>query len=100
MELNVGMTFTGNKHCFQGRVEVMEIDEPNNNLRVGLTVKHDTFYSNWNEDWNLQHVIWGFESGEYFLKDFSQSDYPQDVQNRAKFDPYDYMPMDGSMPFE
>lgn len=78
MELKVGMTFTGSEQCFTGRVEVLEIDEPNNRLRVGLTKKNDTFNSNWNEDWNLQHTIWGFERGDYFVKNFT--DYPQDLQ--------------------
>jgi len=78
MELKVGMTFTGSKQCFTGRVEVLKIDEPNNRLRVGLTKKNETFNSNWNEDWNLQHTIWGFERGDYFIKNFT--DYPQDLQ--------------------
>lgn len=82
MELKVGMTFTGSEQCFTGRVEVLEIDEPNNRLRVGLTKKHETFNSNWNEDWNLQHTIWGFERGDYFLKNFT--DYPQDLQRSAE----------------
>jgi len=82
MELKVGMTFTGNEQCFTGRVEVLEIDEPNNRLRVGLTKKNDTFTSNWNEDWNLQHTIWGFERGDYFVKDFT--DYPQDLQRSTE----------------
>jgi hypothetical protein len=79
MELKVGMTFTGSEQCFTGRVEVLEIDEPNNRLRVGLTKKNETFVSNWNEDWNLQHTIWGFERGDYFIKNFT--DYPQDQQH-------------------
>ena len=82
MELKVGMTFTGSEQCFTGRVEVLEIDEPNNRLRVGLTKKNDTFTSNWNEDWNLQHTIWGFERGDYFVKNFT--DYPQDLQRSTK----------------
>lgn len=82
MELKVGMTFTGSEQCFTGRVEVLEIDEPNNRLRVDLTKKNDTFNSNWNEDWNLQHTIWGFERGDYFVKNFT--DYPQDLQRSAE----------------
>lgn len=82
MELKVGMTFTGSEQCFTGRVEVLEIDEPNNRLRVGLTKKNDTFNFNWNEDWNLQHTIWGFERGDYFVKNFT--DYPQDLQRSEK----------------
>jgi hypothetical protein len=82
MELKVGMTFTSSEECFNGRVEVLEIDEPNNRLRVSLTKKNDTFNSNWNEDWNLQHTIWGFERGDYFVKNFT--DYPQDLQRSAE----------------
>ncbi|NOU19409.1 MAG: hypothetical protein HOO91_17775 [Bacteroidales bacterium] len=79
MKLTIGMTFTGNEQCFTGRVEVLEIDELNNRLRVGLTVKHETFFSNWNEDWNLEHTIFGFENGSYFVKEFT--DYPGYVKN-------------------
>lgn len=82
MELKVGMTFTGSEQCFTGRVEVLEIDEPNNRLRVSLTKKNDTFTSNWNEDWNLQHTIWGLECGDYFVKNFT--DYPQDLQRSTE----------------
>lgn len=69
MKLKVGMIFTGNQQCFTGKVEVIEIDDENNRLRVGLTKKHDTFTSNWNEDWDLQHTIWGFERGDYFISE-------------------------------
>lgn len=82
MELKVGMTFTGSEQCFTGRVEVLEIDEPNNRLRVSLTKKNDTFTSNWNEDWNLQHTIWGLERGDYFVKNFI--DYPKDLQRSTE----------------
>jgi len=78
MELSVGMTFTGSIQCFTGRIEVLEVDDSNNRLRVGLTKKHETFTSNWNEDWDLQDTIWGFERGDYFLKEFT--DYPQDLK--------------------
>lgn len=75
MKLIIGMIFTGNEHCFQGRVKVLEIDETNNILKVGLTIRRDeTEFDTWYEDWNLQHTLWGFESGEYFLKDFPE--YP------------------------
>jgi len=82
MELKVGTTFTGNVHCFTGRVEVLEIDEPNNRLRVGLTKNNGTFFSNWNEDWDLQITLIGLKHREYYIKDFTNSDYPQDIQAR------------------
>lgn len=30
-----------------------------------LAVKCERTGSAWHEDWNLQHTLWGFESGEY-----------------------------------
>lgn len=80
VELKVGMTFTGNKNCFTGRIEVLEIDEPNNRLRVGLTKDNGTFFSNWNEDWDLKITRIGFQIGEYYIKSFINSSYPQDRQ--------------------
>jgi hypothetical protein len=84
MKLKVGLTFTGAVLCFTGRIEVLEIDEPNNRLRVGLTKNNGTFFSNWNEDWDLQVVLWGFELDTYYIKDFTNSEYPQDVQSRLQ----------------
>ena len=80
-QLKAGMTFTGTPQCFTGRIEVLQVDEANNTLRVSLTKKNDTLVSNWNEDWNLQHTIWGFERGDYFFKEFN--DYPQEKQGKV-----------------
>lgn len=71
------MIFTG--IYFTGRVEVLGIDEANNKLRVSLTKpiregEKDSGFSQWNEDWSLQHTIWGFDTGDYFFKDFP--DFP------------------------
>lgn len=67
MELKAGIKFTGNQHCFTGIVEVLEIKESINLLRVKLTLERKVFRSTWEEDWNLQHTIWGFERGDYFV---------------------------------
>ena len=80
MEFNIGMTFTGSEYCFTGKVEVLEVDEPNNILKVKLSAtvngKNGIINLNWDEDWNLQHVIWGFERGDYFIKQFDDSIEP------------------------
>lgn len=80
MEFNIGMIFTGSEHCFTGKVEVLEVDEPNNILKVKLSAtgngKNGIINLNWDEDWNLQHVIWGFERGDYFIKQFDDSIEP------------------------
>jgi len=72
MKLKKGAIFGG--RSFKGRIEVIEIDEPNNKLHVKLTLPigspEITSYSDWNEEWNLQHVLWGIEQKEYFLKQF------------------------------
>ena len=75
--MEIGMIFTGT--YFTGRIEVLGIDEANNKLRVALTKplregEKDSGFSNWNEDWDLQHTKWGFDRGEYFIKNFL--DYP------------------------
>lgn len=77
MLIQPGLIFTG--LYFTGRVEVISVDEPNNILFVNLTMKYETHTSNWSEEWNLQHVLWGFDKGEYFIKDFP--DYPPTINN-------------------
>lgn len=67
-KLRSGFSFTG-KH-FKGRVEVLNFDTAKNTLRVQLTADNGSSFSSWNEDWNLQHVVWGLEDGEYFEKEF------------------------------
>jgi hypothetical protein len=69
-ELIAGATFTGNKHCFQGRVEVLDIDEAKNQIHVNLTALYGNHVSNWNEIWDLQVVKTGLELGEYYYKEF------------------------------
>ncbi len=60
-----GLIFTGTPHAFKGRIEVITVDAAKKTLHVKLTQKHETHFSDWNEDWNLDHVIAGFEVGEY-----------------------------------
>lgn len=76
MDLQIGMCFTGDENCFTGRVIIKKIDGPNNILHVRCTKKTGDKYCSWDEEWNLQHTMWGFENGSYFLKDFP--DYPQE----------------------
>lgn len=68
MNLEVGSVFTG--RWFTGRVEVTKIEE--NALHVSLQQKHETYISNWNEVWNLDHTKIGFNRGDYFPMSESQ----------------------------
>lgn len=62
------MTFS-DKH-FTGRAEVTKILFDENILKVRLTIPVNERYSEWDEDWNLDHTMIGFEDGEYFRKEF------------------------------
>jgi hypothetical protein len=70
MKIKKGLVFSGN--YFKGRVEVMEVDEKNNILKVHLTKdyqgKEGIRHSQWSEEWNLVHTQTGFTQGEYFKK--------------------------------
>jgi|LSPZ01.1.fsa_nt_gi hypothetical protein len=59
-KLKAGFVFTG-KH-FTGKVTTIKIT--GNTLNVKCESKTGGF--TWHEDWDLQHVLWGFEQGEYF----------------------------------
>lgn len=67
-----GLIFTGKN--FTGRVEILAFDFPNKILKVECTTKTNEQFNTWPEDWDLQHTIWGFESGEYFAATFEN--YP------------------------
>ena len=56
-KLNEGRKFTG-KH-FNGIVTPIKIE--GEILKVNCEYKGSV----WGEDWNLQHVLWGFEQKEY-----------------------------------
>ena len=45
-------------------IEVKSVDEANNLLAVKLTMKSGYSWSE--DDWNLEHVQWGFERHDYF----------------------------------
>lgn len=71
--MKVGMIFTGK--YFTGRVEVLEMDEKCNSLQVSLTMPvlengEITEFTEWCEEWDLQHSVNGFEVGDYFVKEF------------------------------
>lgn len=59
-ELKKGMKFTS-KH-FKGHVEILEILESQNVLKVKSVRRFDRYHD---EDWNLEHTIIGFDRGDY-----------------------------------
>lgn len=59
MILKTGTLFT-RKH-FTGIVEVLSVDEGSS----GLKVKCSKDGSEWEESWNLEHTLWGFDLEEY-----------------------------------
>lgn len=56
-----GKQFSGLNGAFTGTVIPRKIE--GNTLSV--TCEKDG--SSWEEDWNLQHVIWAFERGDYYF---------------------------------
>ena len=50
---------------FKGRTKVVSINETTNELSVSIT-NIDNYC--WDEIWDLQHTIWGLESGDYFFE--------------------------------
>lgn len=60
-KLGISRYFTGTLHAFSGKVTVTSVDEEKNKLHV-ICSKNG---SNWDEEFNLQHTIWGFKHGEY-----------------------------------
>jgi len=67
MDLNIGQIITGNEYCFQGRVEILEILEESNEVKVELTapVEGTDRFMEWTEMWDLQVVKSGLKMGEY-----------------------------------
>jgi hypothetical protein len=64
MEITKGMFFTSTQ--FKGVTEVLSVDADNNRIKVLITALET---SSWEEEWSLQHTIWGFERGDYNLFD-------------------------------
>jgi hypothetical protein len=65
-EITVGLQFRNKlmpKHYFK----VLEVDGANNEARVWISSNPDQSYG-WAENWNLTHMKWAFESGEYYLE--------------------------------
>ncbi len=62
MELARGMKFTSK--WFVGITEVLDINKQENTLTVEIDRGNG---SSWQENWNLEHTIWGFERSEYRL---------------------------------
>ena len=63
-ELKKGLVFTGK--YFTGRVEVLDLDDSKEEgLHVHLT--NENGYT-WEENWNQEHTIVGFERGDYFIR--------------------------------
>jgi hypothetical protein len=60
---------------FKGDVTVTEVIEKDNNLKVTVHANQATETNvehSWDEEWNLQHTIWGFDSGDYHMKHSSE----------------------------
>jgi len=80
-KMTPGFVFTGNEHCFQGRVEVMKFDKAKNTLTVHLTSRTGPkSFTEWFEDWNLGHTFYGFKNGSYLKSEFP-IDWPK-LQNK------------------
>lgn len=79
-DLYIGMLFTGNQYCFQGRIEIIGIDEKK--IKVQLTKDNGTsvgsigLVSSWSEEWEIVNVLAGFITGEYFIKNIWPENYP------------------------
>lgn len=56
-----GKPFSGRNGAFTGRVEPQSISGDT------LNVICDKDGTRWHENWELQHVIWAFECGDYYF---------------------------------
>lgn len=83
INIEKGLVFTGMMGCFSGRVEVLSVDKENDKIKVSLTKRIDNErFSQWQEDWELQHTIWGFEKEDYLkCNPASFEDYPPLLNN-------------------
>lgn len=61
-----GFIFFGT-HLPECSIKILQVYPENNCLSVEITHPHKIKWIE--DDWNLQHTIWGFESGEYYTKD-------------------------------
>lgn len=60
-QLEEGRPFSGRNGAFTGRVEPQSISGE------ALFVICDKDGTRWHENWELQHVIWAFERGDYYF---------------------------------
>lgn len=60
-DLENSRNFTGQNGAFSGIISPESIDESKNAVSVKLQLNGRLWY----ENWNLQHVIWGFENRDY-----------------------------------
>lgn len=59
----IGTTFSSK--YLNGKAKVLGIDTENNKLKV--EVKNKLGNTHIDNDWNLQHTIWGFDRNEYYI---------------------------------
>ena len=65
-DLYIGMLLTGNKFCFRGRIEILQINE--NKILVSLSnLNIDLTTSIWIEEWDLHIVTSALTIGEYIV---------------------------------
>lgn len=60
-QLEEGKPFSGRNGAFTGRVEPQSIEGDT------LKVICDKSGTRWHENWELQHVVWAFERGDYYF---------------------------------
>jgi hypothetical protein len=62
MELTIGMKFTSK--WFEGITEILAINKDENSIVVEISREGGHSHQ---ENWNMEHTIWGFQRGEYLL---------------------------------
>jgi hypothetical protein len=77
-DIKVGLIFL-TQYLKSTTIKVLSIDRENNVLMVEI-IPDSPLNSSWEEDWNLEHTEWGFERGEYTVKD---QPYSYEVQVKS-----------------
>lgn len=71
MTVTAGLKFTS-VH-FRMKAQIKEVREKENEVDVILTsIEGDSWVE---KNWNLQHVKWGFEKGEYKVAEIDKTNY-------------------------
>lgn len=67
IKIEKGLVFTGMYGAFDGRIEVLEVNEEKNEIKVSLTKRIGDLdkFSKWEENWDLKNTQLGFEIGDY-----------------------------------